>query len=201
MWWAIAFPFFVAAWLFLFVVMASFCLGRKDVGRELILRRVRRGLRSVFYLSVGYGGLIVVVAGPTWYHWAQLEVRGVAVKARVVSWSQEYDPEWGKQFSLVTYEFEAEVDGQRRPFRREGKLRSIQMMGAGQVQVLYDPADPSDSRMAIELGYEPELLMSLGSFLLLGIGSFVLARRLRNAGAASAGTLDKGPPAVGRREA
>lgn len=118
--WAILFPFFLAAWLFLFVLFASCILGRKGAGSEVGADRVRwgpvrRGLRWVIYLSAGYGGLIVVVAFPSWFHWGRLHVRGVPVSAKVLSFSLEYDTEWSRQFTRVTYEFEAEVDGQRRP--------------------------------------------------------------------------------------
>jgi len=205
--WAILFPFFLAAWLFLFVVFVS-CFFRRtgagtDVGTDRVRWRiVRRGLRWIFYLCVGYGGLIVVVAFPSWFHWGRLHVRGVTVGAKVLSCILEYDAEWSRQFTRVTYEFEADVDGQRRPFQREGKLRGWHMlMVSGPVRVLYDPADPSDSRMAQESIGARELLGSVASFLVLGVASFLISRRLSYAGAAVA--PGKVPPAdgtaVGRR--
>lgn len=76
--------------------------------------------------------------------------------------------------TIVTYEFEAEVDGQRRTFQREGKLRGWHLVLC--VDVLHDPADPSDSRMALESGDARELFLSLASFLVLGVASFLLSR-------------------------
>lgn len=141
---------------------------------RIVRRHVRRGLSWVFYLSVGYGGLILVASLPSWFYWAKLHVRGVPVWAKVLSRSLEY-PEEGRQFTLVTYEFEAEVDGQRRPFQREGKLRGWHFPLC--VRVLHDPTDPSDSRMTLESSVAHELLLSLASFLILGVASFLLSRR------------------------
>lgn len=185
--WAIAWPFLVAAWLFLFVVFASCFFGRKGAGTAVGTDRrrwwpVRRGLRGVFYLSVGFGGLIVVVSIPLWYHWGQLHVRGVPVSATVVSSSLEYDAERSIQFTRVSYEFEAEADGQRRPFRREVALRGVHMMGCGSVDVLYDPTDPSDSRMVLEVGNACDHLLSVTSFLILAVASFLFSRRSKPRG-------------------
>jgi len=194
--WAIIFPFCLAAWLFLFVVLVSFNLGRMgagtDVGTDRVpWRPVRRGLRWVFYLSVGYGGLIVVVTFPWWFYWGKLHVRGVPVNAKVLSCSQEYNAEWSRQFTRVTYEFEAEVDGQRRPFQREGELRGVHLlMVSGPIRVLHDPADPSDSRMVQESGAARDLLRSVASFFVLGVASFLLSRRLSHAG----GRRQQAPP-------
>ncbi len=182
---AIAWPFFLAAWMFLFSVLASAPFGRTGAGTDGDPDRirwrwfVRRGLRCVFYLSVGFGGLILVASLTSWFYWAQLHVRGVPVSARVVSRSLEYDTEWGKQFTLVTYEYEAEVDGRRRPFQREGKLKGWHF--AGSVQVLHDPSDPSDSRTVDEGGDARGLLLSLAGFLVIGVASFLLSRRLGRA--------------------
>jgi hypothetical protein len=200
--WAIGWPFFLAAWIFLFAVFASCFFGRKGAGTDDGKDRIRwqivqRGLRWVFYLSVAFGGLILVVSLPSWIFWGQLHVRGVPVSAKVLSWSQEYDAEESRQFTRITYEFEAEVDGQRRLFQREGELRGVQLMGSGHVQVLHDPTDPANSRMALEFGDARDLLLSMASFLVLGVASFLLSRRLSYAGAATVNNRDKVPPADG----
>ena len=202
--WAIAFPFILALWVVLVAFLLSFIrrlAAGTDAGRDWShWRPVRRGLRWVFYLSVGYGGLILVVGLPVWFHWGQLHVRGIPVSAKVVSRSLEYDDE---QFTHVTYEFEAEVDGQRRPFRREGELRGWHCQESGYVQVLHDPADPSDSRMTHEFGNTRDLHLSVVSFLVLAVGSFLLSRRSRHAGPDAVSARNKIPPAdgsgVGRR--
>lgn len=196
--WAIAFPFILAAWVVLVAVLTSF-IGRLAAGTDAGIdwshwRPVRRGLRWVFYLSVGYGGLILVVAHPVWFYWGQLHVRGVPVSARVVSWSREYESEESRQFTLVSYEFEAEVDGQRRSFRREGELRGWHCQESGYVRVLHDPADPSDSRMTHEFGNTRNIHLSVASFLVLGVGSFLLSRRSSHAGADAVSAREKVPP-------
>jgi hypothetical protein len=185
--WAMVWPFFLAAWMFLFSALCSF-IARLAAGPHVGTnpprwRAARRELRCVFYLSAGFGGLILVVSLPSWFYWGQLHARGVPVSARVVSHSLEYDTEWGKQYTLVTYEFEAEVDGQRRPFQREGKLKGWHIVGS--VQILHHPSDPSDSRMVHEGSDASDVLLSLASFLVLGVASFLLARRLSPAGAAA----------------
>lgn len=185
--WAIAWPFFLAAWLLLVSVFASFFFGRKGAGTDVGTGRVRlgpvqRGLRWVFFLSIGFGGAILVASLSLWLHWGRLHFRGVSVSAKVLSRSQEYDVEQATQFTRVNYEFEAKVDDQSRHFRREGKLRGVHFMPSGYVDVLHDSTDPSDSRMALESGDARDLLLSLASFLVLGVASLLLSGRSSRAG-------------------
>jgi hypothetical protein len=88
----------------------------------------RRHLRWASYLSGSVGGLILVVSLPAWLDWGRLYFRGVPVRARIVSMQEgsTYDPDDDgyRRFPVthVTYQFEAEVGGQRHQFRREGEL-------------------------------------------------------------------------------
>ena len=87
--WAILWPFFLAAWMFLFAAFLTNFFGRKGALIHFATDRfrwqpVQQGLRWVFYLSVGYGSLIVVASLPMWFHWGQLHVRGVPVSATVL---------------------------------------------------------------------------------------------------------------------
>lgn len=180
--WGIAWPFLVAVWAFLFVTFMAFFFGRKDAttfaGRNpLRWRPVRRGLQGVFALCVGFGGLILVVSLPFWIDWGKRYAGGVPVEARVASRTLGYDAENSRHYTTVTYEFEAEADGGRRLFRREADLRGTHFLESGSVRVLYPPADPSDSRMVLEFTDARDVLLSLTSFVVLGVASFALLGR------------------------
>lgn len=177
MWWVITWPIFLAVWAFLFGLFARCYFG----GRLAV--SAKRSLRWVCYLSVGYCGLIVIVSVPAWLDWVHLYCRGVPVRAKVVSWNQEYDPErtGGHHFTHVTYQFEAEVAGQRQQFRREGELPGQYFMVSGFINVLYDPADPAHSRMTRESRGARDGVVAAAVFLALGVASFLLSRGPRRA--------------------
>lgn len=142
-----------------------------------------RQLRWLSYLSGGVGGLILVMVFPAILDWGYLYLRGISVRAEVVSMmvGSTYDPD-GDGYSRfpvthVTYQFEAEVDGQPRQFRREGELSGRYRMGSGFVRVLYDPADPSHSRMIREFHWTRHGLVAAAVFLTLGAWFFLISRQ------------------------
>lgn len=142
-----------------------------------------RHFRWISYLSGGAGGLILVVLLPAGFAWGHLYFRGVPVQAEVVSLAEgpTYDPDDDgyQRFPVthVTYQFEAEVGGQRRLFRREGELFGRYRKGTGFVRVLHDPADPDHSRMIREFHWTRNGLLAAAVFLALGVGSYLLSRR------------------------
>src|SRR5262245_22047112 len=84
---------------------------------------VRRRLKWLSCFLIGVGGLILAVSLPSALAWGNLYVRGVSVQAEVVSMAEgpTYDPDDDGYQRLpvthVTYQFEAEVGGQRRQFQ------------------------------------------------------------------------------------
>ena len=144
----------------------------------------RRHLKWVSYFTFGIGGLILAVLIPTGLDWWHLYFRGLHVQANVVTLAEglTHDPdddEGYQRFPVthVAYQFEAEVGGQRRRFRREGELPGRYRMGTGFVQVLYDPADPDHSRMVREFHWMRNGLVVAAVFLVLGVGIYLISRR------------------------
>lgn len=142
-----------------------------------------RAFRWLSYLSGGVGGLILVVLIPAVFDWGRLYVRGVRVRAEVVSMTEgstyDFDDEGYQSFPAthVTYQFEAEVSGQQRQFRRQGELTGRYQKGSGFINVLYDPADPNHSRMTREFHWTRNGLVAAAVFLALGVGFFLFSRR------------------------
>ena len=143
----------------------------------------KRRLKWVSYLFMGVGGLILVVSIPMWLDWGNLYFQGIPVRAEIVSTKEESttnpDPEIldTSHFTQVTYRFEAEVGGQRRPFQREGKLSGRYREVSGFTNVLYDPADPTHSRMTREFRRLRDSMVAAAVCLALGVVLFLLSRR------------------------
>jgi hypothetical protein len=163
---------------------------------------LRRRLVWLSRFLIGVGGLILVASLPAALAWGHLYFRGVPVRAEVVSMVQgpAHDPDDDDGYQRfpvthVTYRFEADVGGQPRQFRREGELAGRYRAGSGFVRVLYDPADPGNSRMVREFGWTRAVLLVAAALLALGVGLILVLRRGRRGGAGDVSAAP-GPPAA-----
>lgn len=144
----------------------------------------RKHLKWIGYFAFGIGGLVLVVLIPAGLDWWHLYFRGVSIQAAVVSAVEDstHDPDADEGFqrfpvTYVTYQFEAEVGGQRRLFRRLCELSGRYRKGTGFVSVLYDPANPDHSRMAREFTWMQYGLMIAAVFLVLGVVFYLISNR------------------------
>ena len=189
MWWVIAWPLLVAVWAFLFGFFACCYFDRggaepvAGTGRgRWSAGPAKRSLRWVSYLSVGVGGLILVMSLPMWLDWGHLSFHGVPVRAQIVNTKEELtadpDPDIPDRYvTHVTYRFEAEVGGQRQQFQREGKLRGRYQVVSGFIHVLYDPANPKHSRMTREFRAVRDGMVAAAVILALDVASVLLSRK------------------------